>query len=725
MKLKTILLAGASLLAMTTHAWSFEVIGSLLISAFISIPGGIAILPVASAAAIGQAVVGAALVAANIAASFMRRKPSINPGEFKNTFEETGNQSEIRAIGRVRVGGLKVFGNTKGLNRYRVIAHTKGLWTASEEHYLGGREVTVEANGEVSSPPWARPGASWVYIQSKPGDGTETSWSQLMTEFPDLWTSSHRLRGLFHSLVHYISPGLDTEAQIKKFQLLYQNGEPPYEVVGRAEPVYDPRDGSQSATNTSTWKWSMNGVLCAAHILRSFPNIKAADLDYGDIAAEATKAEQVVTTKVGTEQRSRASGFWPSEAERGDIMEQVLRSIGAEIVQTDDNRFAIRLIDDTRTPDVAFTEKHIVGIEWRSGPESVERPNVCRVRYYSPERNYEMADIDLTGISWARVQTEIDRVGEQFYDVELPFCMSASQAQRIARRLFALARADAGTVTLNMAGLAAWGLSTASIHFPDIDETKVCAIGTPRVDDEAGTVSIPFIVWPDLPAWNPATMEATAPEPIPDMQYPSELDTPDAPAEAAVVQYIGGGYETRLKFAGVTGGTVAEAVYRTYTGADPDPFASMTEYQLGADWYAWAEANTSGKKADFKVRFFNDDEEGSYYSPLKTVDPMVIDTSAPAKPTLNVVTEPGGESYTFTVTASHDSIHVVRLRITRDGATIAQADVRPGQTASASFMVFRDPSRAKQIEINAYAYASGGAESAPETRTVTVPRLPD
>src|SRR5690606_8567073 len=150
MKFKTVLLAGASLLAMTTHAWSFEALGSLLISALISIPGGIAILPVASAAAIGQAVVGAALVAANIAATFMRRKPSINPGEFKSTFEETGNQSEIRAIGRVRVGGLKVFGNTKGLNRYRVIAHAKGVWTASEEHYLGGREVTVESNGAVS-----------------------------------------------------------------------------------------------------------------------------------------------------------------------------------------------------------------------------------------------------------------------------------------------------------------------------------------------------------------------------------------------------------------------------------------------------------------------------------------------------------------------------------------------------------------------------------------------
>lgn len=636
MKLKTVLLAGASLLAMTTHAWSFEMLGSLIISALISVPGGIAILPVASAAAIGQAVVGAALLAANIATAFMQRKPSINPGEFKNTFEDTGNQSEIRAIGRVRVGGLKVFGNTKGLNRYRLIAHTKGLWTATEEHYLGGREVTVEEDGAVSSPPWTRPGGSWVYLRSKIGDGSETAWPQLIAEFPDLWTSDHRARGIFQTLAHYVSPGLDSESRIRKFQLLYQNSEPPYEAVGRAEPVFDPRDNGQSATDPATWQWSMNGVLCACHVLRSFPSISVADIDYTGLAAEATRADQPVATRTGNEARSRASGFWPSEAERGDTMEQVLRSIGAEIVQTDDNRYVIRLIDDARTPDVAFTEKHIVGIEWRSGPESVERPNVCRVRYYSPERNYEMADIDLTGIAWARVQTEIDRVGEQYYDVDLPFCMSASQAQRIGRRLFALARADAGMVTLNMAGLAAWGLSTASIHFPDIEETKTCAIGTPRVDDEAGTVSIPFIVWPDLPEWDPETMEATAPEPIPDMQYPSELDTPPAPVEYAQVVYPDTTREIRIKFTGVTGGTVAEATRRNWSGGNPNPWASMTEYRglpsglpptPSNTWYAYAAANYEGQDADFRVRFFNNDEEGSYWSSSLQARPVAIDNT--------------------------------------------------------------------------------------------------
>ena len=146
--------------------------GSFVISSLLSVGAG-GILPAVSAAAIGNAVIGAAIIGASLLSSVLGRAPKINPGDFKSTFE-TGDSSEIRAVGRVRVGGLKAFGNTKsGTGRYRLICHTRGKVSAVEAHYLGGREVTVESDGQVSSPPWARPGGSWVHIKSKIGDGTE------------------------------------------------------------------------------------------------------------------------------------------------------------------------------------------------------------------------------------------------------------------------------------------------------------------------------------------------------------------------------------------------------------------------------------------------------------------------------------------------------------------------------------------------------------------------
>lgn len=414
----------------------------------------------------------------------------------------------------MRVGGLKAFGNTRGgTDRYRLICHTRGKVSVVEAHYLGGREVTVESDRQLSSPPWAKVGGSYVFIKSKIGDGTETAWAELMAAFPDLWTSAHRVRGIAQSLVQYISPGVTTE----KFMKLFQSGPPDYERVQRSEPIYDPRTG-QSATDEAAWTYRDTGPLCAAHILRSYPSLVVSDFDYAGIGTEASKADVLVSTKTGTEPRSRCWGMWASETPGGDVMDQVLKSIGAEIVPSDDNSFNIRLIDDVRTPEITFTEKHLIELQWRSGPESVERPNICRVKYYSPERNYEMTEIDLTGIAWARAQDEIDRVGEQIMDIDLPFCPSASQAQRIARRLFALARADAGLATFNFAGLAAWGKTVAAIPLPDLDVVETCAIGTPRVNDDQGTVEIPFVVWPILAPWNPATMEAAAPEQIPEMQ---------------------------------------------------------------------------------------------------------------------------------------------------------------------------------------------------------------
>lgn len=689
-------------------------IGSFVISAFLSVGAG-GLLPVVSAAAIGNAVIGAALIGASLLSSVLGEAPKIDPGQFKSTFE-TGDSSEIRAVGRVRIGGLKAFGNTaNGSRRFRLVCHTKGPISAVEEHYLGGREVTVESDGSVSSPPWSTPTGSYCYIKAKVGNGTETAWTDLLTYFPALWTSAHRTRGIAQSLVQYISPGLAED----KFMKLFQSGPPDYERVQRSEPVYDPRAGGQVAANPSTWAYSDNGPLCAAHILRSYPSLAIADFDYAGIGAQATLADVLVPTLTGTEKRSRCWGMWASETPRGDVVDQVLKSIGAEIVATDDDTFNIRLIDDVRIPDITFTTKHLIDLQWRSGPESVERPNICRVKYYAPERNFEMTEIDLTGIAWARSQEEIDRVGEQYMDVDLPFCPSASQAQRIARRLFALARADAGLAKFNFAGLAAWGLSVAAIPLPDLDVTEICAIGTPRVNDEEGTVEIPFVVWPTLTPWNPATDEAPAPPEIPDMAYESEIPTPAAPSAASVVQYADLSHETRVKFTEVPGGDIAESVYRTYTGGEPNAYAGMTEYSgAGTDRYGYDAANTVGKKVDFKCRFFNNDE-GSYYSPLLTVDPMAIDNSAPPAPGIsgNVTGDFG--NYQASVTATLFGMNAVSFKIQRlqgvDWIDVASSNGRPG-----TVLVYQGPiSNGSSQTFRAIAFTSNGTASPAAGITLT------
>jgi len=646
----------------------------------------------------------AASAGASLVAGSLGRRPTTDPGKYRGTFEAT-DSSEINAIGRCRIGGLRAFGNTAGIDRYRLTLHSATPLVAIEEYYLGSRPVTVESDGNVSSPPYAKPGGSWVTWKTKSGEGTHDAWEDLIAAFPTLWTADHKALGIAQSLLKYTSPGIATA----KFGKLYQGGEPPAEILGRFGRVYDPRETECDPDDPLTWIWSMNGVLCAARIMLSYPNVSVSSFDWNFIAEEADKADTLVATLTGTEPRSQCSGIWLSEDKRGDTMQEVLRSIGAEIVQSEAGLIRVRLIDDEPEAEIEYTTRHLIDWSWKSGPDAAERPNVCRVRYYSPERNYELAEIDLSDTPWARVESEIDRYGEKPMDIDLPFCPSASQAQRIARREFLLARGDHGSAILNMAGMAAWGRSYVAFHLDDLEETLVTKIAPPRCDDSSGSVDIPFIVWPqeliDEP-WDPATMEAPAPDPIPSLEFEGELETPEAPIAAALVQYEDMSYELRVHFDGVEGGTTAEAVYRTSTGGLPDPYTSMTEYEgFDDDWYAYAVADVEGQDVDIKVRFFNEEDEGSHFSDPLQLPAVEVDNTALSAPHIDVVATPVGEVNTkYDVTAWCTDLNAVKLVLDVEGH-VQQNDGRPGQTLSYSV------TQSGALDAAAIAYTSDGTPS--------------
>jgi len=521
-------------------------------------------------------VVGTALaVGGGLLASALMRPSSggqaINPSAGRSTFE-TSQSGVIRSIGRTRNGGVKVFGNTAAADRMRLIAHSAGPFDGVEQHFLGGREVVVDPSGAVSSPPYVTSGGSYIYIKAKPGDGSETSWPELMSRFPTLWTAEHRVRGIAQSLLHYVSPGLSSP----KFLKLYQSGPPEYERVQRGEKLYDPRTGLTA--------WSDNGVLAVLHILLGLPGFEAADFDLAYIANEATRADEIVATRTGTEKRSRAWGLWDEDAvERGEVLRQMLLSTGCELVARPGDKIGVHLIDDERPAEVTIAKKHIMNLTLKAGPEGVERPNRCRVKYYSPERNYDMAEVNLVlnpadlsaaPLAWSVAQDEMDRVGEVPIEYTLPFCPSPAQAQRIARRLFETARADTGIAVTNMVGMAVWGVKTVGIEFPDIDVTMPCEIQPPRVDDDAGTVEIPFVVTPVLPPWNPAVHEAMPPDVIPDMGYQSDVTAPAVPSAATVVVYPDFSIVTRIAYVKPSGIPTIEATYRDVTAASPGPYVT-------------------------------------------------------------------------------------------------------------------------------------------------------
>lgn len=688
-------------------------LGALFSFQTLVIASQIGIYALAGAAAIGSTLIG-------------RQRQKVDPGQFKNTFR-TADSSEVNAIGRVRVSGLLIFGNTSGFDRYRLLGHAKGPLIGIEQHFLGGREVTIEPDGNVSSPPWGTPSGSYCYVTTKIGDGSESAWAPLVSAFPSLWTSAHRVRGIAQSLVKFISPGY----QEAKFARLYAGGEPEYSIVARFNTVYDPREVGQNPADPGTWAWSDNGVLCAARILMSYPDVTHAMFDWSFIATQANAADALVATKTGTEKRSRCWGIWLSEASRGDTLAQLLDSVGAEIVHSTSGLIRIRLVDDTPASEIAITADIQTSYSWQSGPEAVERPNVCVVKYYSPELGYEMGEIDMTGIAWARVNDEVTRYGEKQFTVELPFCPSASQAQRIARRLFSLARADTGQVVTDQAGMAAWECTMGNITDPVSGQVQLARLGTARPDEDAGQVSLPFVIWPALTTWNTAADEAAAPETIPPIEYESTLEKPAAPAEYAQVKYLDGGpWEIRTRFAGVSGGTTAEAVFQQIVGDAPQPNQSMTEYLADGVHYAWDEDNRSGQKVRFKVRWFNSDEEGSAFSDPLVADPVAVDNTTPSAPDFTATStfDAGTNVYNFAYSVKTTQMRVVRLIVetwSSIGGTWSGVanDAKPGLAYTGTGSMSKPTVGTVTVKYRARAVTTDGTAS-PYTSEVTFTLTP-
>lgn len=725
MKRRAVLLAGASLLAMTSHAHALTALGSLVISSMLSVGLG-GLLPVASAAAIGAGALSLALSAVQIGSMFLFKKPSIDPQAIKTTSK--GSEGPGRyATGRVELGARMGFGNTAGYDIFRLLLHCFGPIAAVEEYFYDGREITVEANGEVSSPPWAKPNGSWLNVKTKLGTGSETAWPDLISHFPTLWTANHRVRGIGQTLLHAVNPGTAHE----KFLRLYQGGIKELRLRARVGLFYDPR--------TASTAWTINGVLQCLHWFRMLPGITDSAIDFDDIGLVATQGEALVPTATGPEPRCQMSGGWEGPL-TSDIVMDMLESCGLEVRTTATGKYTFAFIEDDPANELTLYSQHIIDIYPQAGPEGAKRPNKCTLRYFSPERRYEMAEVDLSNAPWARVEAEIDKYGELEFPVDLVFCCDASQAQRIARRLFHMARADFGVVKTKFSGLAEWGGRIVTLEIPDVGEifdggedgasVFVKALTGPvRANDEEGTCEIPFQIIPDIlkSPWNPATDEVLAPPVLQALQYESELPMPAAPSAASVVQYPGGAYETRVKFAAVSGGTIAEAVYRTYTVGEPNAFSSMTEYNgAGSSRYAYDAANTVGSRLDAKCRFFNSEDEGSYYSDLLTVASMAINNSKPAAPTLDVTVDDNGTSFAFTVKVSTTSMNVVQLKLQRFnqiGGTwsdVATGLGRPEQAVEYSFEEFSETSD-KTVSLRAYAYSSNSTASNAATFDYIIP----
>lgn len=690
------------------------------------------LLGTGTAATVGKIALAAGAIALQIFLTPRQKVPK--PDDLRTTRKSEEGPGRW-AIGRVEVEGQVLFGNTDGYNLYRVILHAFGPLDAVEEYFYDGRPVVVEASdGQVSSPPYVSVSiGSHLRLNTKVGDGSETAWPDLVTRFSQ-YTTSHRVRGIAQTKLRMINPGTQDE----KFGRMLQGGLKPVRLrarFGLFDFPWDPRLAGGSGARA----WTVNAVLIAAHIRTLLPGTAFADLDWDDIADRADEAEETVATLTGTAPRAILSGGGEGPITT-DVMLDFLLSAGLEEVRAPDGKVRLAWTDDYPDAELHLEARHIVAVTVQRGPEGVKRPNVCRVKYLSPERQYTVAELPIQtfggdagaydGPAWARVQDEVDLYGEQEMTVELAYCPDASQAQRLARRLFHMERADVAEVVTTFAGVAAWGARTIDVDIPDVGAdgaalTRRARVESWAMDDAAGQCRLILRLIPSIlqTAWDPSTDEVAPPPEFTAPEYESELDKPAAPTTVVDVELPDGTRQMRTSFAGVTSATVAEANYRTYTGGEPDLWQGMTESGLT---FAYVAGDFRGERVDVRVRMFDAEENGSYFSDLLDEDSVATDATAPGAPTgleYTLDDSGSGEVISFAATAP-DDISVVKLEL-RQGVSLSASSlietftVIPGQSVETTAPTLGSPDPGDTEGYWAVPYATGDVAGTAASITYT------
>lgn len=125
-------------------------------------------------------------------------------------------------------------------------------------------------------------------------------------------------------------------------------------------------------------------------------------------------------------------------------------------------------------------------------------------------------------------------------------------------------------------------------------------------------------------------------------------------------------------------------------------------------------------------RFFNDEDEGSYYSDLLTVATMAIDNGKPAAPIFNVTqTEPTPGQFDFDVKVSTASMSVVQLKLQRLNPFSVWVDLATGNGRPEQALEFllqaSQGTEDVTISLRAFAYASDGTASDAAAYSFTIP----
>ena len=392
-------------------------------------------LSIGWAAAAGAFALGAGLSAVSRA---LAPKPNLG-AQLRGITQTTRNPASSRQLvyGQMRVGGQVVFISHSGDdNKYlhMAIAFASHEIESYEEIWFNDKKVWTLSGGFQGD--WG----TYVTIDRKYGTASQTASTDLVNSNV-LWTTNHKLSG-----IAYIAFRLEWDAD------KFPQGVPNISAVVKGKKVYDPRVGSQSATDSTTWTYSQNPALCVRDYLVSSYGL-AEDytlIDTTTLEAAADLCEESISLDGGgTQDRYKMNGVIDTANQIKANIEQMLSAMGGRITYSGGKYFLEGA--EYKAPTVTFDEADCISdVQTQTKQSRRGVYNGVKGIFVSEEKNYKVLDYPAQISS-----TYATEDGDPIYlDMPLPFVTNNIQAQRLAKIALLKSRQQVIiTMSVNLKGL--------------------------------------------------------------------------------------------------------------------------------------------------------------------------------------------------------------------------------------------------------------------------------
>lgn len=236
---------------------------------------------------------------------------------------------------------------------------------------LSGADVTVTESSNYL--------CHYDYIENTPrvrvrkhlGGATDPADAELMSLFPDKWSSAAVLRGYCYSVFR-----LDLR------QPEFQSGIPPLEALIRGAKLYDPRSGLTA--------YSTNNALAIYHYLTSdMCGVDPADIPQDDLITAANVCDETITIDGVSVTRYTCNGTVTADQDPQKVLESLAQSMAGGIVRTSWRMWAGKYV----APVMALDHNDVVG-DWStiSGTPESDLYNGVRGQYIDPANSYVVTD---------------------------------------------------------------------------------------------------------------------------------------------------------------------------------------------------------------------------------------------------------------------------------------------------------------------------------------------